>query len=96
VSGGKVRGLYPHNFQESADNPIALSRGRMIPTFSWDAMWLGTAEWFGINATTSEMDKVLPMYSNFPSDKLYRETELYKPTGWTESPSSSVGFVCGF
>ena len=30
VSGGKVRGLYPYDFKESADNPIALSRGRRI------------------------------------------------------------------
>ena len=94
VSGGKVRGLYPYDFKESADNPIALTRGRMIPTFPWDAMLLGTAEWFGINATNSEMEKVLPMHSNFPSDRLYREADLYKPAGWTDSPSAPVGFAC--
>ena len=49
VNGGKVRGLYPHDFVESSLNPIALSRGRMIPEHPWDAMWYGTAEWFGIN-----------------------------------------------
>ena len=78
VNGGKVRGLYPHDFVESSLNPIALSRGRMIPEHPWDAMWYGTAEWFGINVEGDEIDKVLPMNKNFPSEKLYGEAELYK------------------
>ena len=32
VSGGRVLGKYPDDFAESPTNPIALSRGRMIPT----------------------------------------------------------------
>jgi uncharacterized protein (DUF1501 family) len=75
LAGGKVRGLYPHDFVQSPSNPIALSRGRMIPTYPWDAMWHGTAEWLGI-APGEEMDKVLPMHKNFP-DKTYPAAELY-------------------
>mmetsp|Transcript_2571 Transcript_2571/g.3796 ORF Transcript_2571/g.3796 Transcript_2571/m.3796 type:complete len:532 (+) Transcript_2571:492-2087(+) len=73
--GGKVRGLYPDDFVQSPSNPIALSRGRMVPTYPWDAMWKGTAEWFGIE-DGPEMDKVLPMHENFPG-KIYNRTDLY-------------------
>jgi len=74
LAGGKVRGLYPEDFEQSPSNPIALSRGRMIPTYPWDAMWAGTAEWFGIE-DGPEMDYVLPMRSNF--DNTYNAAELY-------------------
>jgi uncharacterized protein (DUF1501 family) len=77
LAGGKVRGLYPDDFVQSQSNPIALSRGRMIPTYPWDAMWRGTAEWFGITNAT-DMQKVLPMLDNFPSDKTYSAAELYE------------------
>ena len=75
LAGGKVRGLYPDDFVQSPSNPIALSRGRMVPTYPWDAMWKGTATWFGIEEGP-EMDKVLPMHSNFPG-KTYSAEELY-------------------
>lgn len=76
LNGGTVRGLYPDDFVQSSSNPLALSRGRMIPTYPWDAMWKGTAEWFGIDEGP-EMDKVLPLHSNFPADKLYSASDLY-------------------
>lgn len=76
LAGGKVRGLYPDDFVQSQSNPIALSRGRMVPTFPWDAMWRGTAEWFGIT-DEADLHKVLPMLANFPSDKTYSAAELY-------------------
>lgn len=71
-NGGKVLGQYPSDFNEGA---MALSRGRMIPSTPWDAMWYGTAEWFGI--PSSSMSKVLPMHKNFPSSKLYDKAELF-------------------
>lgn len=36
----------------------------MIPTTPWEAMWKGTAEWFGI-LEGDEMNKVLPMHQTF-------------------------------
>lgn len=39
-------------------------------------MWKGTAEWFGI-AEGDEMDRVLPMHKNFPSNKIYGKSELF-------------------
>ena len=47
----------------------------MVPTYPWDAMWKGTAAWFGIEEGP-EMGKVLPMHSNFPG-KTYSAAELY-------------------
>jgi uncharacterized protein (DUF1501 family) len=72
VKGGKVLGRYPSDFNESE---MVLSRGRMIPDTPWDAMWLGTAEWFGIPA--NKMLEVLPMHKNFPPSALYNKTELF-------------------
>jgi uncharacterized protein (DUF1501 family) len=74
VNGGKVLGSYPSDFEQHEGNPLALSRGRMIPTSPWDNMWKGTAEWFGISEG-DEMDKVLPMNKNFAS--LYSKSDLF-------------------
>jgi hypothetical protein len=49
----------------------------MIPEYPWDAMWHGTAEWFGIPANSPSMDKVLPMHRNFPATSLYNKAELF-------------------
>jgi uncharacterized protein (DUF1501 family) len=75
LNGGKVRGEFPSDFQVRSNNTIGLSRGRMIPTYPWDAMWRGVAEWFGID-DGPEMDKVLPMHMNFPG-KTYSAADLY-------------------
>ena len=77
LNGGKIRGLYPYDFIESPTNPLALSRGRMIPNFPWDSMLYGTVKWFGVNVDSDEIDKVLPMHKNFDMDKLYSKLELY-------------------
>lgn len=87
IDGGKVRGLYPHDFVQSSTNPIALSRGRLIPTTPWDASLAGVAEWFGADKG-SEMEKVLPMHSNFDSSVIFDEAELYKSEGTVEAPAS--------
>ncbi|KAL7542550.1 hypothetical protein ACHAXR_011864 [Thalassiosira sp. AJA248-18] len=77
VKGGQVLGQYPSDFEEGDAEGIALSRGRMIPTAPWDAMWKPLAEWFGVNATGPDMDKVLPMHKNFPQELLYNETDVF-------------------
>ena len=75
VQGGKVLGQYPSDFNEGDADNLALSRGRMIPSTPWDAMWLGTAEWFGISL--ADMDAVLPMHKNFPAGNLYDKAALF-------------------
>jgi len=76
VKGGQILGTYPDEFTENG--PRALSRGRMLPTTPWDAMWNGVAEWFGVPA--SEMDKVMPHRQNFmPENLLFGKDDLFKP-----------------
>merc|ERR1711902_6085 len=75
VNGGQVLGKYPSDFEQSSRNKIVLRRGRIIPTYPWDAMWKGAAEWFGV--TASDMKKVLPMHENFPPDLLYGRDDLF-------------------
>ena len=81
VKGGKVLGEYPSEFEQSPENELVLSRGRMVPKFPWDAMWLGVCEWFGIPATGEAMDKILPMHKNFPSELLYNKDDLFNLLG---------------
>ena len=90
VNGGKVLGAYPTDFAQSSANPIALSRGRMIPTHPWDSMWYGTAKWFGIT-TESDLDKVLPMNKNFPPSLLYDSSELFVSAASVENSGQSKG-----
>ena len=87
VNGGMVLGKYPKDFVTGDEDKLALSRGRMIPTRPWDAMWLGVSQWFGINE--SGMDKVLPMHRNFPSDLLYSSDELFSTSGSSGQSSAS-------
>merc|ERR1711982_305797 len=89
VNGGQVLGLYPSDFEQGDDAGLVLSRGRMIPTTPWDAMWKGTAEWFGIPAAGPEMDKVLPMHKNFPQEMLYNQTMLFNLPSSISSPMLS-------
>jgi uncharacterized protein (DUF1501 family) len=89
VDGGKVLGQYPSDFEEGDSAGIMLSRGRVVPTTPWDAVWKGTAEWFGIPATGLGMDKVLPMHKNFPSHLLYGEDDLFDILGPNGGESTS-------
>ena len=90
VNGSHVLGQYPSDFEQGDPERLALSRGRMIPTNPWDAMWKGTAEWFGIPATGPEMDKVLPMHKNFPQGILYNESDLFSSPSSTSAPTSPI------
>ena len=86
VNGGKVLGKFPIDFEQGDADGLALSRGRMIPTTPWDAMWLGVAQWFGVPQDSVAMDKVLPMHKNFPNETLFDKTKLFgistvSPTG---------------
>ena len=73
LKGGKVLGQFPTVFSE--DGPLALSRGRMLPTTPWDAIWNGIAPWMGVPGP--DMDTVLPMKKNFDSSVLFTEAEVF-------------------
>ena len=97
VKGGHVLGKYPDNFEQGDPEQLALSRGRMIPTSPWDAMWLGVAQWFGIpydkteGAANAEMETILPMHKNFPKNILYDMDALFCEGGGcpTSSPTDA-------
>lgn len=82
-------GKYPSEFVEGDAEGIMLSRGRMVPTTPWDAVWKATAEWFGIPANGPEMDKVLPMHKNFPSEMIYDKEDLFDGFGMNGEESTS-------
>jgi len=75
IKGGRILGEYPLSFTDSPDNPINLGRGRILPTRSWDALWFGVAQWFGINEPT-DLDQVLPNSQNFGCD-LFTDSDIF-------------------
>jgi len=73
LKGGKILGKYPESFHEADETNIG--RGRLLPTLSWDAMWYGVSQWFGIT-DGEDMQYVLPNNENFGCD-LFSDTDLY-------------------
>ena len=46
----------------------------MIPTTSWDMIWHGVAEWFGVD--TADMGAVIPNKDNFPT--VFHEADMFE------------------
>ena len=72
MRGGRILGEYPSDL--TSKGPYNIGRGRMIPTTSWDAVWHGVAEWFGIKDDAG-LDKVLPNRGKF--SRIYNEIDLF-------------------
>ena len=90
VKGGRVLGKYLSEFEPGPENPLMLtSRGRVVPQFPWDAMWYGTAGWFGV-PEGPDMEKVLPMHTNFPSELLYDKEQLFHVLGENNDETSTA------
>lgn len=62
VKGGKILGEYPRSFGEA--DPTNIGRGRLLPTTSWDAMFYGLAQWFGISKS-ADLAYAVPNSNNF-------------------------------
>jgi uncharacterized protein (DUF1501 family) len=60
VKGRRIYGQYP---ELSADNPLDVGRGRLIPTTSVDAYFAEMALWMGVNRT--DLPVILPNLSRF-------------------------------
>uniref|UniRef100_A0A7S4S6P4 DUF1501 domain-containing protein n=1 Tax=Ditylum brightwellii TaxID=49249 RepID=A0A7S4S6P4_9STRA len=73
IAGGKIHGKYPDDLSENG--PLNIGRGRLIPTTSWEGLWKGVAEWFGVES--QNMAFVLPNLSNFQTN-VFGKTDLYK------------------
>lgn len=68
VRGGQIIGKYP-SIKENA--PLNIGRGRIIPTTSWDAVFLPLAKWAGVDE--ADLDYVLPNRKNFPESHFTRD-----------------------
>jgi uncharacterized protein (DUF1501 family) len=74
VRGGQVHGQYLTDL--TSQGPRVISRGRVIPTLPWEAMWYGIAQWMGVEP--SQMAEVLPNAGNFvPGVTLLNPTQLF-------------------
>lgn len=73
IDGGKILGQYPRSFDES--DPANIGRGRLIPSRSWESMWYGISNWFGVT-DEDEMEKVLPNNGNMGC-QLYTDKDMY-------------------
>lgn len=73
VRGGKIHGEYPSDLSDDGDYNVG--RGRLLPTTSWEMLWQGIAEWFGVE--DGNMDYVLPNRMNFDG-LLFTEDDLYE------------------
>jgi len=73
MKGGAIYGQYPESFGEN--DPTNDGRGRLIPTTSWDMMWNGISQWFGITSDEG-LNYVLPNRENFGC-RLFTDQTLY-------------------
>jgi uncharacterized protein (DUF1501 family) len=73
VLGGQIIGEFPHDISIGSD--LDIGRGRMIPTTSWDQVWHGVGEWFGISEAA--MPTVLPNMDKFHMDN-FHQANLFK------------------
>lgn len=76
VKGKQIVGSYPDDLTDDGD--LSLGRGRMIPTTSWDAVFLPLAEWVGVGS--SELDWICPNRDNFPASHFMNAADLFKST----------------
>ena len=74
VDGGKFLGTYPDSLSDEGD--WGLGRGRILPTSSWEAIWYGIAQWFGVTDDAA-LKRVLPNKDNF-GDGLFSKAEMFK------------------
>ena len=75
VKGGRILGEYPDNL--GPEGPLNVGRGRLIPTLSWESMWNGIVEWFGVEQ--NQKDYVLPNWSKFDTaGKTFSDTDLFE------------------
>lgn len=72
VKGGRIHGQYPGDISE--EGILNIGRGRLIPTTSWEGLWSGIAEWFGV--ANHNIASVLPNIGNFDSN-IFSAADLF-------------------
>ena len=76
MRGGTIHGEYPDSLLSTSS--VHVGRGRLLPTTSWEAVWNGLADWFGV--PSASMTSVLPNAPNFPSNLLFTKEQLFNVT----------------
>lgn len=74
VKGKQIMGTYP-DVTEASQYRLE-SRGRMVPTTPFDAMWNGVAQWMGVSDEQS-LDSLLPDRKNFPKCMMFTDSQLF-------------------
>jgi len=75
VKGGQILGTYPEGLKEGS--PLNIGRGRIIPTKSWEAVFLPLAEWAGVDE--ADFDYICPNKKNFDANHFFDKEELFDP-----------------
>ncbi len=73
VRGGQILGDYPKSFTDA--DPTNIGRGRVMPTTSWESLWYGVNQWFGI-AAPAAIEKIIPNSRNFGCS-LFSDSDLF-------------------
>jgi hypothetical protein len=94
VAGGQILGQYP---DMSADNPSWIDfRGRFVPTTSWDAVFNGIANWFGVRGDAG-LEYSVPNRGSFDKCDLFYDSDLFKDGTCTCEagcpPGSQIGMA---
>jgi len=88
VKGEQILGTYPDDLTD--DGPLALTRGRMIPTKSWDACFLALGYWMGVQ--DGQIFDICPNCYQFPDSHFFDPDDLFDdvpPPAPTASPTTS-------
>ncbi len=81
--GGKVLGEFPRNLTNDGD--YAFEPGIVIPSYPWESLWNGIAQWFGVTSP-NDLTTVLPNRNTF-ANLLWAESDLFSTN--TNSRSST-------
>jgi cullin-associated NEDD8-dissociated protein 1 len=73
VRGGTIHGEYPTSYLPTSS--VHIGRGRLMPTTSWEAVWHGIADWFGV--PLDRLNGVVPNAANFATNQLYTKDDLF-------------------
>lgn len=72
VKGGRILGKYPDTLTD--EGTFNIGRGRLLPSTSWEAIWNGVVQWFGVDG--DHLPYVLPNAKNFPNG-LFSVSDLF-------------------
>lgn len=72
IKGKRILGEYPDDLTSSGK--LNVGRGRFLPVVSWEAVWNGVLEWYGV--PQNKLSRAIPLRDAFTSNLLKRN-DLY-------------------